>query len=55
MSFKNNISNMMGIVSSWFPNTKKWSFLINFKNLLGIWIPDKTLFWLFDIAFQTDH
>ena len=52
-----DVSNTRKSVSSGYPNTEKWvektrrSRVFNFFNpLRGVWLPDETLFRVFDIA-----
>jgi len=46
-------------VSSGYPNTEKWVEKMRhsrvFNQLRGLWIPDKTLFRVFDMVSQTIH
>jgi len=55
-----NISNSRKSVSSGYPNTEKWvekarRSRVFFNRVRGVWIPDETLFRVFDMASQTIH
>ena len=55
-----NISNTRKSISSGYPNTEKWvektrHSRVFFDRLRAVWIPDETLFWVFDMASHTIH
>ena len=55
-----SISNTRKSVSSRYPNHEKWvektrRSRVFFDRLRGVWIPDETLFRVFDMASQTIH